>query len=176
MTPGQWAVAFAPVGRMGYNACTPIVDGDTVYIAGGGRGTKAFKVEKAGDAFSAKESWTNADAAVQFNTPVLKDGLLFGYTDKGSLFCVTAKDGKSAWTKEVAAGRGTGFCAVVDAGAAIVALPHTSELYVYKPTDKGYEELAKIKVADTATYAAPILSGKSLIVKDDKDLTLWTLP
>jgi outer membrane protein assembly factor BamB len=169
-----WQVPFAPTGRMSYNACTPVVDGDTVYIAGSGRGMKAFKIEQVGDAV--KELWSSPDGAVQFNTPVLKDGLLFGYSDKGSLFCVSAKDGKSAWTKEVRPGRGTGFCAVVDAGAVLFALPNNSELMVYKPTDKGYEELAKIKVADAPTYATPVLSGNRIFVKDEKNLTLWTLP
>ena len=168
-----WEVAFAPTGRMGYNACTPIVDGDTVYIAGSGRGTKAFKIEKAGDAFSAKELWSSADGAVQFNTPVLTGGLLFGYSDKGSLFCVSAKDGKSAWTKEVGKG---GFCAIVDAGAVLFALPNNSELVVYKPSDKGYEEVAKYKASSAQTYAYPIVSGNRIFIMDQDALTLWTLP
>jgi outer membrane protein assembly factor BamB len=88
-----WESPFAPAGRA-YNAATPIVEGTTVIIAGSGRGTKAVKIEKAGDAFSAKELWSNPDNAVQFNTPVLKGGLLFGLSQKGDLFCMDAKDGK----------------------------------------------------------------------------------
>lgn len=170
-----YEVPFAPTGRMGYNACTPIVDGQTVIVSGSGRGTKALKIEKQGDAFAATELW-KADPAVQFNTPVLKDGFVFGFTDKGSLFCVSAKDGKTAWTKEVVTGRGAGFAAIVDAGAALIALPNTSEMLVFKPTDKGYEELAKYKSSATPSYGYPVVSANRIFVEDQDSLTLWTLP
>jgi outer membrane protein assembly factor BamB len=166
-----WQVASAPAG-MNYNAATPIIDGQTVYITGAGRGTKALKIEKKGDAFAAAELWS-APEAVQFNSPVLKDGLLFGFTDKGLLFCINAKDGKNAWTD--ATNRGRGFAAIVDAGPVLFALPMNSELLVYKPSDKGYEEVAKYKVADTATYAHPLIAGNRIFVKDKDSLTLWTI-
>ena len=65
---------------------------------GAGRGTKAVKIEKQGDGFVAKELWSNPDVAPQFNTPVLKDGLLFGLSDRGQLFCINADSGQTAWT------------------------------------------------------------------------------
>jgi outer membrane protein assembly factor BamB len=72
-----WEAPFPVQGRT-YNAATPIVDGQTVIYAGAGRGTKAVKVEKAGDGFAAKELWSNPDNAVQFNSPVLKGGQIYG--------------------------------------------------------------------------------------------------
>jgi outer membrane protein assembly factor BamB len=167
-----WQLPFAPR-RMAYNAATPIVDGQTVIYTGSGRGTKAVKVEKQGDGFAAKELWSNAEAAVQFNTPVLKDGLLFGFSDRGNLFCVNAQTGKTAWTDSARHGRG--FAAILDAGSAIVALPSTSELIVYKPSEKEYAELAKIKVANTATYAHPVMAGNRIFVRDQDTVAMWTL-
>ncbi len=170
-----WEFPFAPTGRMGYNACTPIVDGDVIYVSGSGRGTKAVKIEKNGDAFAPKELW-KSDLAVQFNTPLLKDGLLYGLTDRGSLFCINAKDGSTGWTKEVMTGRGGGFAAVVDAGTAVLALPNNSELIVLKPGGKAYDEAAKYKVSDAQTYASPVVSGKRIFIKAGDALTLFTLP
>ena len=74
-----WNVPF-PTARMAYNAATPIVDGQTVIIAGAGRGTKAVKIEKTADGFAAKELWSNPDVAPQFASSVLHDGLLFGFS------------------------------------------------------------------------------------------------
>ena len=82
-------------GGRDYKAATPIVNGDTVYIAG--RGVRAVKLEKDGEKISGKELWSNAEKSVQFNTPVLKDGLLFGLAPDNELFCVSAKDGKALW-------------------------------------------------------------------------------
>jgi len=91
-----WETPFAVQGR-GYNASTPIVDGNALIYCGSGRGATAVKVEKSGDTFTAKELWKNTDNSVQFNTPVLRDGVLFGLTANSEFFCI-GKDGKTAWT------------------------------------------------------------------------------
>jgi outer membrane protein assembly factor BamB len=57
-----------------------------------------MKLEKEGDKFVAKELWSNTDKGVQFNTPVLKNGMLYGLTQGNELFCINAKDGKTAWS------------------------------------------------------------------------------
>jgi len=112
---------------------------------------------------------------VQFNTPVLKDGFLYGLTDRGSLFCINARTGQTAWTDETQHGRG-GFGAVVDAGTCLAALPATGELIVFKPAGDAFAQLAKIKVSDSATYATPVLSGNRVFVKDEGSVTLYTVP
>ena len=167
-----WQVAFAPQG-MAYNAATPIVNGQTVIFTGQGRGTKAVKIEKSGDVFTPKELWS-VSPAVQFSSPVLKDGLLFAVSATGNLFCVNAETGVPSWTDKAKLGRG-GYGAMLDAGSVILALPDNSELVVFKPSDKQYEELARIKVADTPTYAYPVIAGQKLLVKDRDALTLWTI-
>jgi len=167
-----WQVAFAPPGRMGYNAATPIVDGQTVIFAGQGRGTKAVKVEQTGDGFAAKDLWS-AQPAVQFCSPVLKDGLLFAVSNGGNLWCLNAQTGQPGWTDT--AKRGSGYGGMVDAGSVVLALANNSELIAFKPSDKQYEELARIKVADTPTYAYPVITGNRLFVKDRDAVTMWTV-
>jgi outer membrane protein assembly factor BamB len=103
-----WETPYTVSGR-GYNASTPFVDGQTLYFAGSGRGVKAVKLEKEGDKFVGKELWSNPDKSVQFNSPVLKDGLIYGLTANNEFFCLKAKDGTTAWsapfpTAETAAG------------------------------------------------------------------------
>lgn len=167
-----WKIPFAPRGRA-YNAATPIVDAQTVIFTGAGRGTKAVTIEKTDEGFAPKELWSNPEVATQFNTPVLKDGLLFGLSNRGRLFCINAKTGKTAWTDPTR--RGRGFAAMIDAGSVILALPNNSELIAFKPGEKEYAEVARIKVADTATYAHPIIAGKRVFVKDQDSLTMWTI-
>ncbi len=167
-----WQLPFVPQGRA-YNSATPIVDGQTVYFTGAARGTAAVQIEKQGDTFVAKELWKNPAIAAQFSSPVLKDGLLFGLADRGALFCLNAQTGQTAWVD--ATPRGRGFGPILDAGAVLMALPNTGELLVFAPSDKGYDEVAKIKVADTATYAYPVLAGNRLFIKDETALTLWTI-
>ena len=161
-----WETPFAPAGRA-YNAATPIVEGSTVIFSGSGRGTKAVKIEKAGDAFTAKELWSNPDNAVQFNTPVLKGGLLYGLSQKGDLFCLDAKDGKNLWTSPMGS---KDFGSVVDAGSVLMAMGTQGELTFFEPSEKEFKKLAGYKVAQTEMYAYPVPAGNHLFIKDRDSL------
>jgi hypothetical protein len=167
-----WQLPFPPA-RRAPNVTTPVIDGEIVIITGARRGMKAVKIAKQGDGFAATEVWSNPDIATSFDTPVLRDGFLFGVSERGNLFCVNAKDGKVAWTDTAQYGRG--FASVVDAGSVLLALPSTGELIACKPSAEKYEEVAKIKVADTSTYAHPVVSGNRIFVKDKETLALFTL-
>ncbi|MHC4742980.1 MAG: outer membrane protein assembly factor BamB family protein [Planctomycetota bacterium] len=99
-----WEMPFDP-GRS-RQCTTPIIDGQTVICCGGqGRGMKAVKIKKQGDKFVLEELWTYTDNYVEYNTPVLKNGLLFAFSNRGSFFCVDAKTGQTAWTQPSASAR-----------------------------------------------------------------------
>ena len=148
------------------------MDGTTVIYAGAGRGTKAVKVEKTADGFAAKELWSNPDNAVQFDSPVLKGGQIYGISQNGVLFCLDAQSGKTLWTTELG---GRGFGSIVDAGSALLALTPKGELTVFEPSDKEYKKVATYKVAETDTYAYPVPAGKGLYVKEKDALLLWNI-
>jgi outer membrane protein assembly factor BamB len=167
-----WQIPTPPQGRF-YNSATPIVDKETVIYTGQGKGTRAVKVEKQGETLGAKELWTNDQLGTGFNTPVLKDGLLYGLSGQGSFFCLNAQTGQSAWTDT--ATRRENFGAILDAGSVLLALPSNAELIAIKPGDKQYEELARIKLSETPTYAHPVVAGNRVFVKDSEALTLWTI-
>ena len=88
-----WQVPFTQ-GR--YNAATPIIDGQTLIYAL--QGTTAEKLTLTGDGIKTEQLWNNADATVMFNTPVLKDGLIFGLSGTNTVFCIREKTGETAWT------------------------------------------------------------------------------
>jgi outer membrane protein assembly factor BamB len=56
-----------------------------------------------------------------------------------------------------------------------MALPSSAELIVFKPDGKQYEELARIKVSDTAVYAHPVLAGNRIFIRDQESVTLLTV-
>jgi outer membrane protein assembly factor BamB len=171
---GLWTLPFTVAG-MGYNASTPIVDGDTLIYAGQGRGIKAVKVAKTGDTFATTELWSAATVSPQFNTAVLKDGFLYGLTQQNAFFCVNEKTGAVAWTDAASRGTPAGYGSVVDAGSVLLALTTASQLYVVQPTEKAFTQVASIKVADTPTFAYPVVSGNRLFIRDRDSLSLLTL-
>ncbi|HEV3143588.1 MAG TPA: PQQ-binding-like beta-propeller repeat protein [Gemmataceae bacterium] len=174
-----WETPFPKAGRS-YNACTPIAEGQTVIFSGTGRGTRAMKIEKQGDTYKATELWSNKENAVQFNTPVVKDGLVYGLTGSNNWFCISAESGKTAWTAAAPAagggGRmGGGYGSVVDAGAVLFGLTPAGKLTVFQPSDKESKVIATYTVASGDTYAYPVISGNRIFIKDKDSLTLWTI-
>jgi outer membrane protein assembly factor BamB len=176
-----------------YNSGTPIVDGPMVICSGpaamrgGGKGgTTAFKIEKQGDSFTAKEVWSQPKSpAGIYNTPVLKDGLLFGLSPlpgarmgqgATNFYCMDAKSGDVLWTDS---GKRGDCGAILDTGAVLLALTSDGQLVVFKPSNKGFEEMAKYKVSDKegidGPWAYPIIAGNRVFVKNSDTLTLWTI-
>src|SRR5262249_49650965 len=111
-----WQVPFAPPPRAGlnYNSSSPLVAGSTTYFSGGHRGTKAARLEKPASTPHATELWSNPNVSVQFNTPVLKDGFLYGLSKTNNLFCLSAADGKTAWIMSSRLDGKAGYGSVVD--------------------------------------------------------------
>jgi outer membrane protein assembly factor BamB len=165
-----WQIPFEPKGRA-YNASTPIVDGQAIFYAGAGRGSKLAKIEKQADGFAPKELWS-AEIAPQYNSPVLADGLLYGLSEKGNLYCLNAQSGAEAW---VGSEKFSQFGSVVDAGPVLIALLEKTGLIVYKPNAKQFEEVARYKVSETPIYAQPVIAGNRIFIKDKEAVTLWTI-
>lgn len=166
-----WTVPFAT----GYNDTTgtPIVDGDTVYCFGQSVGCLALKIEKKGDGFAARELWKKSQTTHRYNTPVLREGLLYGMTPIREFFCIDARTGETLWTDKNKRGEcGT----VLNVGPVLVGLTSDSELLVFQPSEKGYKEIAKYPVSDAPTWAYPILAGNRIYVRDKGgSLTLLTI-
>ena len=172
---GLWTTPFTVAG-MGYNASTPIVDGDTLIYAGQGRGIHAVKVAKQGDTFATTELWATPNTlSPQFNTAVLKDGFLYGLTQQNAFFCVNEKTGAVAWSDAANRGTPAGYGSVVDAGSVLLALTPASQLYVVQPSEKAFTQVASIKVADTPSYASPVISGNRIFIRDSDSVSMLTV-
>ncbi|MBP7937072.1 MAG: PQQ-binding-like beta-propeller repeat protein [Phycisphaerae bacterium] len=155
-----------------WHSATPVVDDQTVFYTGQGTGTRAARIERQRDGFAVRQLWCNEKLGTCYNTPVLKDGLLFGVSDRGHLFCMDSRTGAANWTLEA---RCSPFATIVDAGPVLLTLPTKPVLVVYKPDGKEYTEIARYTVADAETYAFPIISGNRVFVRDRISIALWML-
>lgn len=158
------------------NTVTPIVDGDKLIISAQGGGTLALKIEPDGAGFKTSKLWESEQSPHMYNSPILRGDRIYGLAGSGrgasNLYCLDAKTGDVLWVDKTSRGQ----CgSVLDAGDVLLALSSDSNLLAFKPSDKGYEELAKIKVSDGETWSVPIVTGKRVFVKDkDSSLILWT--
>ncbi len=194
-----WKIPYTQ-GR--YNAATPMVDGETLLYAGPTHGITADKLVRKDGKLTTEKLWNNPDNSVLYNTPVLKNGLLFGLSTLDSLFCVNVSTGKTAWNAAVGksssgdrqkaaaqaegrpraqgrrgrrgAGGGGGYGSIVDAGEVLLAISPAAELIAFQPSEQAYTEVARYKVADGFTYSYPVVAGNRIFIKDKNSVMLWT--
>jgi len=166
-----WQIA-TPVQQRFYNCVSPYIDGEIIYYTGQGTGIKAIKVEKAGNKFATKELWSNAEVGAKWNTPVLKDGFLYGFTDQKRIYCLNATTGQTAWIDDVV---NSDFSTIVDCGSVLIGLASTANLIVIKPDPEVYKEAVRYKVSETSIYAFPVISGNNIYIKDAESITLFSI-
>jgi outer membrane protein assembly factor BamB len=162
----------APNEKLFFSCATPVIEGDKIYYTGQGYGTRAIKIEQEGDRFTVKALWNNDKLDTTFNTPVLKDHLLYGITKLGFIVCINTRNGETVWVDNNRLDR---FGSIIDTGGELMALSLKSELLVFKHDTKEYTELVKYKVAETPTRAHPVVSGNRIIIKESEMLSMWEI-
>jgi outer membrane protein assembly factor BamB len=166
-----WQISTPPQQRF-YNSVSPYINGQVIYYTGQGLGMKAIQVERSGNGYSTIELWSNTEVGAKWNTPVLKDGFLYGFTDQKRIYCLNSTTGQTAWIDDAI---NSDFATIVDCGTVLIGFPSTGNLIVLKPDPKAYNEIAKYKVAETAVYAFPVIAGNSIYVKDAETLMLYKI-
>ena len=154
------------------NAASPVADGNKIFYTGLNNGVNAAEIKKTGNNFTVSKLWTNPEFTTVYNTPVLKDGFLYGISSQSRLFCIDAGTGKTAWTDETAL---QNFGSIVDAGQVLIAVTSNSHFVVLRPDGQKFSKVAQLKLAETGIYSHPVVSGNRIFIKDVESLTLYTV-
>lgn len=150
------------------NSVTPIVIGDLIVYSGLSNPVTAIRPGK-----TPQKVWENKEVGMYMNSPVLAAGVLWGlsHRNKGQLFGLDPKTGRAIWTGE---GRQAENAALISRGDSVFALTTNSELHVYRATPKALEPVRTYQVANSPTWAHPVVLGSRILVKDADSLALWS--
>ncbi|HYO79787.1 MAG TPA: hypothetical protein VES20_00170, partial [Bryobacteraceae bacterium] len=101
-------------------------------------------------------------------------GLLHGlsHRNKGQYFSIDPNNGKVVWTSD---GRQAENAAMIARGKQVFSLTTDSELHVMGASPKGLSPVRKYTVADSPTWAHPVILNGRVLVKDKNSLALWTV-
>jgi outer membrane protein assembly factor BamB len=156
------------------NSITPIQYGQTIIVSGNGGPTTALTVSKQNNQWVTETVWENADVPMRLSNGVVADDKLFGLANRnmGQYFSVDAKTGKAVWVSE---GRQAGNAAIAKAGNLIFSLEDDGELIVFPTGQTAFAPLRRYKLAESATFTQPVISGNRVFIKDVSTLALWTL-
>jgi outer membrane protein assembly factor BamB len=154
------------------NIMTPVWTGTHLIVSGTRAGTRAYTLRpfgaegrQTGGKWQAAEAWKNAEVAWYMSTPVLADGVLYGLSNKkkGQIVAVDAATGALKWATE---GRAADQAAILLTPAHVLVLTTGGELVLVRRSPAKYDEERRYKVADSATWAVPVLLPDGLIVRD----------
>ncbi len=133
-----------------------------------------FRVMNKAGQWTSEDVWTNNDVTMDMSTGVVIGNSLFGFSPRnsGQYFAIDANTGETQWLSEP---RIAENAAVVRAGNLWFALDTEARLSVSRANPKQMEVLKRYTVAQSATWAPPVLSGQRLFIKDLNSISLWTL-
>lgn len=156
------------------NAVTPIIHDQTIIVSGLGMPVTGFRVANRAGQWTFEDVWTNNDVTMDMSTGVVIGTSVFGFSPRnsGQFFAIDANTGQTLWLSEPRQGDNA---AVVRAGDVWFALETDAELVVARANPQQFEILKRYTVADSATWAQPVLSGQRVFIKDVSNISLWTL-
>lgn len=155
------------------NIVTPILFKDSLILAGLNNPTTAVHVLKDGEKYTIQKIWDNPQASMYMSSPVLIGDLLFGFThkNKGQFFAQDPNTGKVLWTSPARQGDNAALEATP---TYVFALKDDANLIVIRAIATGYEQVRQYKVADSATYAHPVITDNGVFVKDVGTAAFWS--
>ncbi|QEG38165.1 PQQ-binding-like beta-propeller repeat protein [Roseimaritima ulvae] len=168
-----WEFPFAQY-TSNQNMPTPTFHNGQIILGGENRGIYCLQPELRDGKWSVKERWFQKDVALDMSTAVINADLLFGFSHykKGQLFCLDTANGEVLWRGPGRTGDNVAFLSIREH---VVALLDKGQLQVIEATDGGLEEVAHYQVADSPTWAPPVLLTNAILIKDRTSLTLWSL-
>ncbi len=162
-----WANAKWP------KASQPVVIGqDRVFVSAGyGMGCRMIGIKAAADGkLEATELWSNLKLKTQFNSPALHGDHLYGLDD-GKLACLETGGGERLWKE----GRyGSGQSLLVD--DLLIVQNESGTVHLAGAQPGPFQELGKINALSSKTWNHPVLSGRYLLLRNDREAVCYELP
>ena len=175
------------------NAACPVIFDNQVFISASYR-TGGALIRVRPD-FTPEVVWTTQEFALHFNTPIYKDGYLYGFDGRNqgdaSLACVDATDGRIVWReapqwpetftqrgreRQAILGMARGSLLAVD--GQFLALGELGHLLWLDLTPDGYREVSRTWLAAAQeSWTLPVLSrGLLYVVQNTRDILTGAAP
>jgi outer membrane protein assembly factor BamB len=168
-----WKYSYPQVGT-DQNMVTPVYHRGLVLLGGENRGIRGLEPRPDSGVWKVQERWHQEEVALNMSSAVVNGDLLYGFShyDRGRLFCLHTKSGEVLWQGPGRTGENAALLAIP---GHVVALINDGELKVIAARGDRFETVASYRVAESPTWAHPVLLANEIVVKDVQTLTLWSL-
>lgn len=167
-----WKIPFTTAYEQ--NAVTPVAAGEMIIVSGLDQGLIALRPVKKGNVWAANQAWQNREVSLYMSSPVIRGGTIFGFShrNKGQYFSVELATGKTLWLGD---GRQGENAALELAGDLLMTLDNDARLTIFPVTARLTNPLRQYKVADSPTWAHPVILPGRILIKDVNSLSLLKL-
>lgn len=167
-----WRIPFRTM--YDQNSITPVVVQDLVIYSGLENGTTAVRVVRKGTAWAVEPVWKNEQVSMYMSTPTVVGNTLYGlsHRNRGQFFAIDLQTGRSLWTTP---GREGDNASIIAAGPVLMLSTTEGELIVARPNPARFEEVKRYRVAESAVWAHPAVTGNLILVKDLNKLICWSV-
>jgi outer membrane protein assembly factor BamB len=154
------------------NSVTPLVYKDMVIYSGLEHPVVAVRPVIKDGKWIAEKVWENAGDGMYMSSPVIVGTTLFGMSNRsrGHFFAIDLGTGKTLWATR---GREAENASFVSAGKLLFVLKDDAELVVARPNPASFDVVRRYTVAESPTWAHPVIDGNRIFVKDAESLALW---
>ena len=177
IAPDGHVLWHAPRAGKTAEACTPVIDGDLVFVTSGyGIGCNCFKVtgSATGNDFKAEALYANKDLMVHHGDVVCIDHNIYAATDGGGVTCMAIADGKVHW-KSKSVGKGS----ITFADGHLYARGEGSgDVALIEASPEAYKEHGLLKQPERSrerAWAHPVVAGGKLYLRDEDLLFCYDL-
>jgi len=152
------------------NSVSSVAYKDMIIYCREEHGLTAIKLEKQGDKIVPREVWANKENMLGLSSPVIEGNVLFGFSvmKKGQFFALDADTGKTLWQGP---GRSGDNAAILNLdGKELLLLTNEGKLIVLPVKNKEFAPSAQYTVANSETWAHPVVVGNRVLIKDQTTL------
>lgn len=166
-----WSVPFPD--EWHENISTPLWTGTHLIVSGTRQGTHAYTLAEQNGKWQATEVWKNPDIAMYMSSPVVGDGVVYAHSSKkkGQFVAFDEKTGAIRWATE---GREGEHASLLLTPRHVVFLTNGGDLIVAKRGAPAFAVEHRYEVAESSTFATPVLLGSNIVVRDATGLMLLT--
>lgn len=174
MTTGRLLWKLPSKTRYDENIVTAISYKELLIFSREDQGLAAIRLVRQGNEIVPREVWRNTDNQLYMSTPVLQGNLLVSLSErqKGQFFAINADTGKTVWQSP---GRMGENAAILNLGGKVMLLlTNEAKLLVLSATANEFVPLAEYSVANSPTWAHPVVIRNRVLIKDETTLGSWS--
>ncbi len=158
----------------GRHVASPVVLDDLIIAGSHQAGLLGIKVTRQGDTFAAEPAYTEKRIAINFSSPVLRDGHLYGLGPAGMIFCADARTAETKWSHQLRAAGNKAHVGMLVLKDNILVLTDTGDLLLVSADPKEFGLISELKVCGD-NWCNPAYADGKLFLRDKEELLCLSL-